>query len=120
MPPTATVQPAEGGGQRPGRAQRNSKPTRTEVDSPVMDQGTRQAACAARGFLILRQAFSEALVEARLEAVECLIDIGLAGKCEMRWIDRERRLPETHCHLLDPEGTTLLSGTGSTRISGPI
>ena len=46
---------------------------------------------AAQGFLILRQAFAQTRIAALLEGIEHLIDKGLAGECEIGWIDRERR-----------------------------
>ena len=46
---------------------------------------------AAQGFLILRQAFAKTRIEALLKGIERLIDKGLAGECEIGWIDRERR-----------------------------
>lgn len=58
---------------------------------------------AAQGFLILRQAFTKARIAALLEGIELLIDKGLAGKCELGWIDRERRLPSRTGHLLNPD-----------------
>ena len=57
---------------------------------------------AEQGFLILRQAFAKTRIDALLEAVERLIDKGLAGDCEIRWIDRERRQPARTSHLLHP------------------
>ena len=58
---------------------------------------------AAQGFLILRQAFAQTRIAALLEGIEHLIDKGLAGECEIGWIDRERRLPSRTGHLLDPD-----------------
>ena len=48
-------------------------------------------AYATQGFLILRQAFTKTRIEALLEGIERLIDKGLAGECEIGWIDRDRR-----------------------------
>ena len=58
---------------------------------------------AAQGFLILRQAFTQTRIAALLEGIERLIDKGLAGECEIGWIDRERRLPSRTGHLLNPD-----------------
>ena len=60
-------------------------------------------AYAEQGFLVLREAFAKTRLDALLEAVEGLIDKGLAGECELGWIDRERRLPSRTSHLLDPD-----------------
>ena len=60
-------------------------------------------AYAEQGFLILRQAFAQTRIEALLEGIERLIDKGLAGECELGWIDRERRLPSRTGHLLNPD-----------------
>ena len=57
----------------------------------------------AQGFLILRQVFAKTRIEALLEGIERLIDKGLAGECELGWIDRERRLPSRTGHLLNPD-----------------
>ena len=73
----------------------------------------------SQGFLVLRQAFSQARIEALLEGIERLIDKGLAGDCELGWIDRERRLPARTGHLLHPDKYHPPSPTGSTRISRP-
>ena len=56
-----------------------------------------------QGFLILRQAFAQTRIETLLEGIERLIDKGLAGECELGWIDRERRLPSRTGHLLNPD-----------------
>ena len=58
---------------------------------------------AEQGFLILRQAFAQTRIEALLEGIERLIDKGLAGECELGWIDRDRRLPSRTGHLLNPD-----------------
>ena len=58
---------------------------------------------AEQGFLVLRQAFAKTRMEGLVEAVEGLIDKGLAGECELGWIDRARRLPSRTSHLLDPD-----------------
>ncbi len=57
---------------------------------------------AEEGFLILRQAFWISRIESLLEGVERMIDKGLAGECELGWIDRERRLPSRTGHMLHP------------------
>ena len=44
---------------------------------------------AEQGFLILRQAFTKTRIKALLEGIERLIDKGLAGECELGWIDRD-------------------------------
>ena len=76
---------------------------------------------AAQGFLILRQAFTQTRIAALLEGIERLIDKGLAGECEIGWIDRERRLPSpAPATCSTPISTTLPSPTGSTRTSHPI
>ena len=58
---------------------------------------------AEQGFLILRQAFTQTRIAALLEGIERLIDKGLAGECEIGWIDRKRRLPSRTGHLLNPD-----------------
>ena len=73
---------------------------------------------AEQGFLILRQAFTQTRIAALLEGIERLIDKGLAGECEIGWIDRERRLPSpAPATCSTPTNTTLPSPTGSTRSS---
>ena len=76
----------------------------TEVDPPVMVISEKdKETYAVQGFLILRQAFAKTRIEALLEGIERLIDKGLAGACELGWIDRERRLPGRTGHLLNPD-----------------
>ena len=65
--------------------------------------GKDKEAYAEQGFLILRKAFAQTRIEALLEGIERLIDKGLAGECEIGWIDRERRLPSRTGHLLNPD-----------------
>ena len=62
-----------------------------------------QETYAGQGFLVLRRAFAKTRIEALLAAVERLIDKGLAGECELGWIDRDRRLPSRTSHLLNPD-----------------
>ena len=89
------------------RETRRAAPDRqlfTEIDPPLKaisekDQGTY----ATEGVLVLRQAFAESRVQALLEGVERMIDKGLAGECELGWIDRELRLPARTGHLLNPD-----------------
>jgi len=57
---------------------------------------------ADEGYLILRAAFDEERVEALRLAVIAMIDRGLAGEIELKWIDRDRRLPDRTGHMLHP------------------
>ncbi len=56
-----------------------------------------------QGYVILRQVFSPQRVQALRGAVEGLVERALAGQCEVRWIDRERGIPERTSHLLHPD-----------------
>jgi len=76
----------------------------TEVSLPVLVISQKdKETYAAQGFLILRCAFAQTRIAALLEAVERLIDKGLAGECALGWIDREGRLPSRTGHLLNPD-----------------
>ena len=57
----------------------------------------------ALGYLILRQALSPQRVLALREAVQQLVQRALEGEVELKWIDRERGLPERTGHLLHPD-----------------
>ena len=54
------------------------------------------------GYLLLRAAFAQERVEALRLAVIAMIDRGLAGAIELKWIDRARRLPDRTGHMLHP------------------
>ncbi|MCZ6635194.1 MAG: phytanoyl-CoA dioxygenase family protein [bacterium] len=56
-----------------------------------------------QGYLILREAFTSERIQALLDAVNRLIDRALSGNPELRWMDRENRLPARTGHLLHPE-----------------
>ena len=56
-----------------------------------------------QGYLILRQTFSPARIQSLLDAVNHWMDRGLAGACEIDWIDAEQRLPKRTSHLLRPD-----------------
>ncbi|MSR83586.1 MAG: hypothetical protein EXS58_11800 [Candidatus Latescibacteria bacterium] len=56
-----------------------------------------------QGYLILRQVFSPQRVQALRGAVEGLMERALAGRCEVRWLDRERGIPDRISHLLHPD-----------------
>ncbi len=74
-----------------------------------MNQATVQLSQAQRkayreqGYLIFRAAYGTDRVQSLIDAVERLIDRALAGECEIRWIDRERRLPNRIGHMLHPD-----------------
>ena len=56
-----------------------------------------------QGYLIVRRAFSPERVQSLLDAVNLLLDRALAGKCEVRWIDENRRLPQRISSTLHPD-----------------
>ena len=56
-----------------------------------------------QGYLIVRRAFSPERVQSLLDAVNCLLDRALAGECEIRWIDADRRLPARIGSTLHPD-----------------
>ena len=55
------------------------------------------------GYLIMREAFAPERVKALRLAVIAMIDRGLEGACELKWIDRDKRLPERTSHMLHPD-----------------
>jgi len=55
------------------------------------------------GYLIIREAFSPERVKALRMAVISMIDRGIAGECELKWIDRDNRLPARTEHMLHPD-----------------
>ncbi len=55
------------------------------------------------GYLIFRAAYDADRVQSLIDGVERLIDRGLARACEIRWIDRECRLPNRIGHMLHPD-----------------
>ena len=57
----------------------------------------------SQGYLIVRRAFSPERVQSLLDAVNLLLDRALAGKCEIRWIDENRRLPQRISSTLHPD-----------------
>ncbi len=57
----------------------------------------------AAGYLTLRQVFSPQRVQALRGAVEGLVERALAGQLELRWLDRERGMPDRISHLLHPD-----------------
>ena len=78
-------------------------PVFPDAISPMVISEKDKETYAEQGFLVLRRAFAKTRIEALLEAVEGMIDKGLAGECELGWIDRERRLPSRTSHLLNPD-----------------
>jgi hypothetical protein len=56
-----------------------------------------------QGYLIFRQAYNADRVKSLIAGVERLLDRALAGECEIRWIDRERRLPNRIGNMLHPD-----------------
>jgi hypothetical protein len=55
------------------------------------------------GYLIMREAFPPERVKALRLAVIGMIDRALAGQCELKWIDRDKRLPARTGHMLHPD-----------------
>ena len=55
------------------------------------------------GYLVLRGVFSAARIQSLVAGLEALIDRGLAGDCQLSWIDREGRLPARTGHLMHPD-----------------
>ena len=55
------------------------------------------------GYSIFRAAYDAGRVQSLVDAVERLMDRVLAGECEIRWLDRERRLPNRISHMLHPD-----------------
>ena len=55
------------------------------------------------GYLIIREAFAPERVKALRMAVIAMIDRGLEGECELKWIDRDKRLPARTGHMLHPD-----------------
>ena len=55
------------------------------------------------GYLIMREAFSPERVKALRMAVISMIDRGLEGACELKWIDRDKRLLARTEHMLHPD-----------------
>jgi nicotinamide N-methyltransferase len=62
-----------------------------------------RAAFDEQGYVILRQVFRAQRVEDLRRAVEGLVARALAGQVEIRWIDRERGIPDRISHLLHPD-----------------
>lgn len=56
-----------------------------------------------QGYTILRGAFSPKRIQSLCDAVNRLVDRALAGACEIRWIDRDNRVPARIPHLLLPD-----------------
>lgn len=55
------------------------------------------------GYVILRGTFSNERVKSLVAAVNRIMDRALAGKTEIGWIDRDKRLPGRLAHLLKPD-----------------
>jgi hypothetical protein len=56
-----------------------------------------------QGYIILRGAFSKQRIASLVDGVNRIIDAALAGKCEIAWIDREKRLPNRISNMLAPD-----------------
>ena len=56
-----------------------------------------------QGYLILREIFAPERVKALRMAVIRMIDRGLAGDCQLKWIDADSRLPARTEHMLHPD-----------------
>ncbi|MCE9589963.1 MAG: phytanoyl-CoA dioxygenase family protein [Planctomycetes bacterium] len=55
------------------------------------------------GYIILRGAFSPARVKSLVDGVNRIMDLALEGKCQMGWLDKERRLPARIGNMLHPD-----------------
>lgn len=55
------------------------------------------------GYIILRGAFSQARIKTLVEGVNRIMDNALAGKLEIGWLDKERRLPGRVGNMLHPD-----------------
>ena len=58
------------------------------------------------GYLIIREAFAPERVKALRMAVIAMIDRGLEGECELKWIDRDKRLRRGPAICCTPTNTT--------------
>jgi len=57
----------------------------------------------AQGYLILRRTYSKSRIQSLVDGVFRMIDLALAGECELNWINKTQRLPQRTPHLLNPD-----------------
>lgn len=75
----------------------------------------------AQGFVLVRQAFSQARIGALRAADEALVERAAAGEIALDWIDRGQRLPQRVSHLLHPDKYAAAFGAWLAEdLAGPI
>src|SRR5260221_8293626 len=75
----------------------------TSMNRAVLIGQKQLEAYEKEGYIILRGAFSKARIKSLLEGLNRLMDAALAGRCEIGWIDKDKRLPNRISNMLHPD-----------------